>query len=100
MVVSAGAEELQELQEQTRLVTGTGSARTEGFVHARRMERAWQGRAGCSPADTPDIALPDPGADVLGLVATRLTGNMWKETTGATVQTNRDVVKERPTPTC
>lgn len=84
VVVPAGAEEPQELQEQMRLVTGTGSARPEGFVHAVWMERAWQGRAGCSPVDTPDMALPDPSADVLGLVATRPTGNTWKETTGAT----------------
>lgn len=45
------------------------------------------------------MALPDPGADVLGLVATRLMGNTWKDTTGATVQTNRDVAEERLTPT-
>lgn len=64
------------------------------------MERAWQGRAGCSPVDIPDMALPDPRADVLGLVATRLTGNTQKETTETTVQTNSDVAKKRLTPTC
>lgn len=80
-----------------RLVTGTGSAGLKVlFTHS-----GWrgQGRAGCSPAHTTDVALPDPGADVLGLVATRLMANTWKDTTGATVQTNRDVVEERLTPT-
>lgn len=64
------------------------------------MEMSWHGRAGCSPADTPDVSLPDPGADVLELVATRLMRNTWKATTGTTVQINRDMVKEGPMSTC
>lgn len=40
-----------------------------------------------------------PRADVLGLVATRLTGNTQKETTESTVEINSEVAKERLTPT-
>lgn len=52
------------------------------------------GQTGQGKANTPDVATPDPSVDILSLIATR------QDTTGATAQTKRDMLKESLTPVC